>query len=136
VYAVLLGPALWFLRPWLEGMPLSSRISGAIVFPFLAAIALYSSSLFLFALVTDFRRQSKAFGIFFVALLAQVVALVVVNYYPGLAKGVSGRPVAVAFLAFILLNGLVYLLLRRRAVASDPASALVKPAEEPESAPD
>jgi hypothetical protein len=136
VYAVLLGPALWILKPWGKGLPLSSEIIGAILFPFLAAIALYTSSLFLFALVTDFQRQSKAFGVFFAVVFAQVVALLVVNYYPGVAKGVSGKPVAVAFLGCLLANGLVYFLLRRKALASNPASALVKPAEEHESGPD
>jgi len=136
VYALLLGPSIWILRPSSSHLPPSSVIIGALLIPFLVAIALYSSGLFLIALVTDFRRQQQYFALFFLILLGQLAAMAVVIYYLRLGKGISGMPVLVAFAVCALLNFLIFILIRKKPGWPGPASDLVNPERDGESRPE
>jgi hypothetical protein len=136
LYASLMGPSIWLLRPSYSGLPLSSVVIGAILIPFLASVALFSSSLFLFALVTDFRRQKTYFAIFFLILTAALAAMAVVIYLPRPAKGISGMPFVAALLASVLANALIFFLFRKRRVLPGPKSGLVSPQQEGESGPE
>jgi hypothetical protein len=136
LFALLLGPAIWILRPSNSGLPPSSVVIGAILFPFLASIVLYSCGLFLFALVTDFRRQRRYFALFFLILTGALAAMAVVIYLPRQAKGISGMPFVAALLVSLLANALILFLTRRRNGPAGPASGLVSPAQDGESRPE
>src|SRR5579863_9625579 len=104
VYAVLLGPLLWFMKPWAWGEPVSSEVIGALLFPFLAAIVAYSAGLFLYALATDFPRQRRGFAAFVVGVLGVVAAKAVVIWFPRTARGVAGMPLLAGFGVILLSN--------------------------------
>lgn len=136
LYALLLGPSIWFLRPSNSGLPSSSVVIGAILIPFLASVALYSVGLFLFALFTDFRRQRMYFALFFLILAGACAAMAMVIYLPRQAMGISGMPFVVVLLGSLLANALIYFLFRSRPGRDGPASDLVKPAQDGESRPE
>jgi hypothetical protein len=135
LYAVLLGPSIWFLRPSNSNLPLSSVVIGASLVPFLASVALYCIGLFVFALVTDFTRQRKAFALAFMCLVAPVVSMGAVIYFPGLSRRITGMGALLAILACLLANGLILFLFRNKPGRPGPASDLVNPAQDGESRP-
>jgi len=117
---------IWLCHRWFSGDPWYAAVASLIVLPFVASIIIYSLSLFLFALVTDFRGQKRAFGIFGLVVIGILIAFAVTNW--------KEKPVTafesgtLAFLGFSLLR---YLSRRFPNQSSEPTLASgTSPAEQ------
>ena len=121
-------PSIWFFHPWSAEEPRWAAVISVILLPFLASLVAYSLCLFLFALVTDFRGQKRAFGIFGLVVIGILVAFTIVNWrskpVPAYATGI------LSFLGFSLLR---YLSQRFPNQSSDPTLSSGTPPAEQES---
>ena len=121
VYAIALALSLWVFHPWSTDDRYMAVLS-VILFPFLGAIALYSLCLFAWAVVSDFRRQKRAFFVFGLALIGILVAYAVASW--------RDRPIsayATGLVAVLASTTLRYLSRRLPNQLPDPTSPSVTP---------
>ena len=103
LYAILSIPSLWILQPWTWGPPLISMVAGAILPPFLAAIILYTCTLFTLSLTRNFRSQKRALAEFTAAIVAPLVFVVTAWVYSGYRDLPSTTAFVASFIGYSLL---------------------------------
>lgn len=123
VYLVSLGLFLWKFPPWSWQEPALTEISGALVVPFLAAMAVYCTFLFIYSLVTNFSEQRAAFGLFLIIVAAQLVAEALVYAFPSLPRIRWYIPFAGSVIFAVACRPLVRMARRRRAKSSSLPNA-------------
>jgi hypothetical protein len=115
VYLAALGVFLWWIPPWHWKEPLLTELSGALVLPFLAALAAYCTFLFIYSLLTDFSEQRVAFGFFLVSVAAELVAMAVVYLVPSLPRIRWYVPCGASLLVLVLCRPMASWARRSRA---------------------
>jgi hypothetical protein len=110
VYLVLIGAYFWVVSPWEWQLPLYAVVGNALLYAFLGAMALYCTSLFVFAVVTKLRAQLRGLGYLSMAVAGLLVAMAVTYAFPSLGK----PPVYITFIAANLTPSLVNFLFRKR----------------------
>jgi RsiW-degrading membrane proteinase PrsW (M82 family) len=110
VYLVLIGAYFWVASPREWQLPLWVVVGNAFLYAFLGAMALYCTSLFVFALLTNFRAQLRGLAYFSMAVAGMLVAMAVTYAFPNLEK----PAVYVAFIGANLMPSLLRYLFRKR----------------------
>ncbi len=105
----------WLFTPWVWDYPVWYRIIGAVLIPFLAAMTIYCTTMFVVSLIHNFRSQRQTFALFSLAIV--VGGLVVA--FAWVMSGFRTVPESAVFTAGFLANGLFIFLNRRRHLSSE-----------------
>jgi hypothetical protein len=100
----------WFFKPWAWDYPLWYRIAGAALFPFLAAIVVHSTTMFLVSIAHNFRSQSQRRALFVFAIVVSSAVIA----FAWVESSFRVVPDSTAFVAGLLANGLFAYLNRKR----------------------
>ncbi|MBE7540111.1 MAG: hypothetical protein HS122_17085 [Opitutaceae bacterium] len=103
-YGVMLIPSLWLLKPWSWKLPLFSKVAGAVLPPFLAAIAICSFVLLTFSVTAHFHGRKREFAGIVAAILGSTIFLVVAWMF----SGYKNLPAICAFVASCIGYSLFY----------------------------
>ncbi len=121
VYLVVFGPCAFVLRPLRWGLPWYSELSGLVLPPFLVAIVVYCSALFVLSLRRSLFAQSAGLLEFAAAIIGPATFAFVAWRF----SASQNAPAVAAFLAsFVAYSGLFFWMRKRmpnkRARAKDP----------------